>query len=392
MKIKITKIECIPVSTPMKKPVVMPNTYIDRIDCVVIKIHTDAGITGVADSGDTSSWYRGELQETMMAVICDVIAPRILMGEDPRNIEKIVGGMDKLLRDNNQAKALVDFALHDLKGKIMEVPVYELLGGRSVEAAEMGWVLSAGKPEDVAAEAVEAQKRGFKLLKMKTGFGTLDDDIDMVEAVRKAAGADARLSVDANGFWSYEQALRTIRKLDQFGLELIEQPLPHFHIEAMARLREQVSTPIYADESAQEMHHIKEIIDRGAADGLFIKMQKAGGLLKSQRWLTMARLSGLPVMCGCMIGSGLETSPAAHLWVADEWASQYLNESIGPLMIHGVWETKDIKPGNDIALNIPKFEAAKLYPNEGHGLGIDLDEDFIANNGTPGKLRRSVGE
>ncbi len=390
MKITITKVECVPVTTPMKKPVVMPNTYIDRIHGLVLKIHTDAGVTGVADSGDTSSWYRGELQETMMAVICDVIAPRILMGEDPRSIEKIVGRMDRLLRGNNQAKALVDFALHDLKGKLLEVPVYELLGGRTVEAAELGWVLSAGKPEDVAAEAVEAQRRGFKLLKMKTGFGTLDDDVAMVEAVRKAAGADARLSVDANGFWSYEQALRVIRKLDQFGLELIEQPLPYFHIEAMARLREQVSTPLYADESAQEMHHIKEIIDRRAADGLFIKTQKAGGLLKSQRWLTMARLSGLPVMCGCMIGSGLETSPAAHLWASDEWASQYLNESIGPLMIHGVWDSADIEPGNDIALNIPRFEAGKLYPNEGIGYGVDLDEDFIERNATPGKERKRV--
>jgi len=111
--------------------------------------------------------------------------------------------------------------------------------------------------------------------------------------------------------------------------------------------------------------------------------------LKSQRWLTMARLSGLPVMCGCMIGSGLETSPAAHLWTSNHWASQYLNESLGPLTIHNVWETKSIKPGNDIAKNIPKFEKALLYPNEGPGLGIDLDEDFIERNITSGKTIRS---
>jgi L-alanine-DL-glutamate epimerase-like enolase superfamily enzyme len=387
---KIEQIDCIPISTPMKKPVIMPNTRIDRIDSVVLKITTDDGRVGFSDSGDTSSWYRGEMQGSIMSMICDVIAPRILLGEDPRNIEKIVARMDLLVRDNNQAKATVDFALHDLKGKIYGMPVYELLGGRTADGAKLGWVLSAGDADQVAVEAKTALAKGFALLKLKTGHGTLEDDLDMARAVRETVGPDVRLTMDANGFWTYEQALRLIRKLDPLGLELIEQPLPHWDIEGMARLRAQVRTPIYADESAQELHHIKEIIDRRAADGLFIKTQKAGGLLKSQRWLTMARLSGLPVMCGCMIGSGLEHSPALHLWTSNQWASQYLNESIGPLMIHNVWESKDIPKGADLALNPPRFEKGMTYPNEGPGLGIELNEDFIRRNATKGKEPRRV--
>lgn len=387
---KIVKVECFPVSSPMKKPVIMPNTRITAIHSVVLKITADDGTVGFADSGDTSSWYRGEMQDSMMGIINDVIAPRILLGEDPRKIEKIVGLMDLLVRDNNQAKSLVDFALHDLKGKAFGVPVYELLGGRTTEGARLGWVLSAGTPEEVAAEAQLALSHGFALLKMKTGHGTLEDDIAMVRAVRETVGPGIRLTVDANGFWTYEQALRTIRQLDPLELELIEQPLPHWDIEGMARLRSQVRTPIYADESAQELHHIKDIIDRRAADGLFIKMQKAGGLLKSQRWLTMARLSGLPVMCGCMIGSGLEHSPSVHLWTANQWASQYLNESLGPLMIHNVWNSKDIPAGADLALNVPRFESGVTYPNEGAGFGIDLNEAFLEKNRTEGKAARSI--
>jgi L-alanine-DL-glutamate epimerase-like enolase superfamily enzyme len=387
---KIVKVECLPVSTPLKKPVIMPNTRITTIDSVVLKITADDGTVGIADSGDTSSWYRGELQESIIAMICNVITPRILLGENPCHIEKIVGKMDLLVRDNNQAKATVDFALHDLKGKLLGVPVYELLGGRTVEAARQGWVLSAGKPDDVAAEAKKAKDIGFALFKMKIGYGTMQDDIDMVHAVRETVGPDAYLSIDANGFWSYEKALHIIRRLDPVGLDLIEQPLPHWDIEGMARLRAAVRTPIYADESAQELHHIKEIIDRRAADGLFIKLQKAGGLVKAQRWLTMARLAGLPVHCGCMIGSGLEHSPAAHLWVSNEWASQGLNESIGPLMIHGTMESRHIEPGTDIALNIPRFEGGLCAPNEGPGLGIELNEDFLVRNRTPGREARVV--
>lgn len=387
---KIVKVECLPVSTPLKKPVIMPNTRITSIGSVVLKITADDGTVGIADSGDTSSWYRGELQESIIAMICNVIAPRILLGENPCHIEKIVAKMDLLVRDNNQAKATVDFALHDLKGKLLGVPVYELLGGRTVEGARQGWVLSAGKPDDVAAEAKKAKDIGFALFKMKIGYGTIQDDIDMVHAVREAVGPDAYLTIDANGFWSYEKALHIIRKIDSAGLDLIEQPLPHWDIEGMARLRAAVRTPIYADESAQELHNIKEIIDRRAADGLFIKLQKAGGLVKAQRWLTMARLAGLPVHCGCMIGSGLEHSPAAHLWVANEWATQGLNESIGPLMIHGTMESKNIEPGTDISLNIPRFEGGMCYPNEGPGLGIELNDDFLVRNRTAGREPRVV--
>jgi L-alanine-DL-glutamate epimerase-like enolase superfamily enzyme len=387
---RIVKVECLPVSTPLKKPVIMPNTRITTIDSVVLKITAEDGTVGFSDSGDTSSWYRGELQESIIGMIANVIAPRCLLGEDPRHIEKIVAKMDLLVRDNNQAKATVDFALHDLKGKLLGVPVYELLGGRSIEAARQGWVLSAGKPEDVAAEAALAKKTGFALFKMKIGYGTMADDIAMVHAVRETVGNDAYLTIDANGFWSYEKALHIIRKLDACGLDLIEQPLPHWDIEGMARLRAQVRTPIYADESAQELYHLKEIVDRRAADGLFLKLQKAGGLLKSQRWLTMARLAGLPVHCGCMIGSGLEHSPSAHLWTSNDWATQGLNESIGPLMIHGTMESRNIAPGTDIALNIPRFEGGLCYPNEGPGFGIELNEKFLVTNRTPEKLARTV--
>jgi L-alanine-DL-glutamate epimerase-like enolase superfamily enzyme len=197
--------------------------------------------------------------------------------------------------------------------------------------------------------------------------------------------------MDVNGMWNYDQSLKYLRRMERenVNLELIEQPMPYWDIEGMARLREKVGTPIFADESARELQHLKEIIDRRAADGLFIKVQKAGGLLKSQRWLTLARLSGLPVMCGCMPGSGLEAAPAAHLLVADQWASQYVQENCGPLTIHDSFEL-DGPLENEVALNAPRYAAGKMYAPEGPGLGIELNEDFIASHQTPGASTRVV--
>jgi L-alanine-DL-glutamate epimerase-like enolase superfamily enzyme len=388
--VKIVKVECIPVTSPLKKPFYMPETVITGIDSVVLKLTTDEGLVGISDSGDTSSWYRGEIQESMMGMILGHIAPRILLGEDPTNIEKIVGRMDTLVRDNNQAKATVDFALHDLKGKIFKMPVYQLLGGKCTPASQQGWVVSAGKPDHLVKESLEALKHGFALIKLKIGAGTMDEDVKAVAAVREAVGPDVRMTVDVNGFWNYDRALKTMRRLDPYDLECVEQPLPHWDIEGMARLRGQIRTPVFADESAQELHHLREIIERRAADGLFIKMQKAGGLLKSQRWLTMARLADMAVMSGCMIGSGLEASPSAHLMVANQWASQFTHENVGPLTIHGCWDTSDGVKREEIAINSPVYKNGALYPNEGPGYGIELNEDFIGRNITKDKEAKSV--
>lgn len=385
---KITKVEIIPISTPLRRPIVMRGTTIANIHSIVLKLHTDEGLVGFSESGDTSSWYRGETQDSMMSMISDFFAPQILLGEDPTKIEKIVGRMDIMARDNNQAKATVDFALHDLTGKILDVPVYTLLGGKTIDRVPLGLVLSAGKPETLVPEALAVLKEGYSFIKLKTGHGTLKDDVEMVAAVREAVGYDVDLFIDVNGFWTYGQALTTIRALERYNLSMVEQPLPAWDIEGMARLRGKVGTAIYADEGAQELHNLYDIIQKQAADGLMIKTQKAGGLLKAKRWLTMARLANMPVICGCMVGSGLEASPAAHLLVADEWISRFPQENAGPLHIHDVLSSDKIK--DDLAVNVPRFEGGYLYPNDGPGLGITLNEELMARLITPGKSIRVV--
>ncbi len=383
---KITKVEAIPISTPMKRVQLMRGSTLARIDSVVLKLHTDEGVVGFSESGDTSTWYRGETPDSIMSMICDFFAPQILLGEDPTKIEKIVAKMDLLARDNNEAKATVDFALHDLVGKMLGVPVYTLLGGKTIDRIPLGLVLGAGAPEAVAEEALAVLAEGYAFVKLKSG--TPKGDIAMVKEVRAAVGDDVDLFIDINGAWTYDTALATIRAMEKYNLSKIEQPLPAWDLEGMARLRGKVATPIYADESAQELHDLHAIITKGAADGLMIKMQKAGGLLKAQRWLTMARLANMPVICGCMVASGLEASPATHLLAANEWISRFPQENAGPLHLHDCLNSKGIK--DDLALNPPRYEGGFLYPNDGPGLGIDLNEDLLKRLLTPGKSIRVV--
>jgi L-alanine-DL-glutamate epimerase-like enolase superfamily enzyme len=375
---RITRVELIPVHTPLKRPIIIGTTHITRLDQVILKIHTDDGIVGIADSGDTSAFYHGETHYSILGVIGSQIAPRILIGEDPRNIEKIVGRMDWIVRDNYHAKSMVDAALHDIKGKAMGVPVYQLLGGKTVDAVDCGYVLMAAPARQLIEETQKALAAGFKVVKFKPSMDYEESIRTMIE-VRRGVGDDARLMIDINGFWHYDQAFKALRRWEaaNVNLELIEQPLPYWDIEGMARLRQKVGTPIWADESARELQHIKEIIDRRAADGLFIKVQKAGGLLKAQRWLTLARLSGLPVMCGCMPGSSLEAAPTAHLLVANQWASQFIQENCGPLSIHDAHELPGKGMTGEVALSGPRYAEGRMFAPEGPGLGSELNEDFV---------------
>jgi L-alanine-DL-glutamate epimerase-like enolase superfamily enzyme len=97
----------------------------------------------------------------------------------------------------------------------------------------------------------------------------------------------------------------------------------------------------------------------------------------------------MAVMCGCMPGSGLEASPTAHLLVADQWASQFVQENCGPLSVHDIFES-DGAMSNEIALNGPVYKGGKMYAPEGPGLGIELNEEFIASHISPGFSTRVV--
>jgi L-alanine-DL-glutamate epimerase-like enolase superfamily enzyme len=382
---KIVKVECIPVSMPFAKPIVMSGGAAKCADAVVLKIHTDEGITGVAETGDTSLWYMGESQDSIMSNIVNVFAPQILLGEDPFNIEKIVARMDKAARANNQSKAVVDYALHDLMGKALGVPMYKLLGGLSNPKIALAFVMSSGTPDEVGAEAKKLVKAGFKGLKLKVGAHSPDEDIELVGALRAAVGNKIKIMIDANGGWVYHQALYVLQRVAKYDVYVTEQPVPWWDIDGLARLRRKVDVPIFPDESAKELNDLIKIIEKEAADGLFLKVPKAGGILKAQKWVAIAQAANLPVMCGCMIDSGLGAACTAQFLAATEWMGKIEQEAIGPLNLYNIPDTVSTPLKDDLAVKVPRYEGGFLYPPDGPGIGVELNEAAVKKLATPGK-------
>ena len=381
---KITKIECYPVSFPR----VRPGADTMGMPAVFVKVHTDEGIIGMGETGHIAEDYIGSTQESIMAMVSNVFAPRILLGEDPFNIEKIVAAMDVATKNNNQAIDVVDSALYDIMGKKLGVPVYELIGGLSNPKIPLGLVVAGGTPEELAKRAVEALKTGFTSVKLKVGHmsrTTVEQDIENIKAVRHAIGDDARLAVDANGGWDYFEALGALKKMDRYNLFMAEQPVPWWDIDSLANLRQKVGTPICADESATEISHLLQIIDKKAADVLFIKLAKVGGILKAKKWVSIAEAADLPVMCGCMGGSGFEAAHQGHFLAASKWMGRLEQENLGPMLLHDTYNTATPVITDDLSVNVPRYEGGYFYPPDGPGLGVDLNEEVLNKIMTPGK-------
>jgi L-alanine-DL-glutamate epimerase-like enolase superfamily enzyme len=227
-----------------------------------------------------------------------------LLGEDPFALEA-VGLRLAELEGNFAAKAAVDAALHDLCGKLVGRPAWQLLGLER-GGPPTSWTIWLGDPDDMARRAGLVDPR-FRRLKLKLG-GRDGLDVERVRAVR--AVTDLPLQVDVNEYWELDEALEAVRELAQLGVQYVEQPLPAGHAGG-ERLKRESPLPIYVDEDVHTLATVAQCAER--AHGINIKLAKSGGIREAVRMANAARALGLGVMLGCMIESGLGIAAAAQI-------------------------------------------------------------------------------
>jgi len=198
------------------------------------------------------------------------------------------------------ARNALDCAFWHLDAQRDDRRVADIAGIGPLKPVVTAYTLSLDAPERMAAAA--AAQRHRPLLKLKL---TGDGDLERVTAVRRAAPA-ARLIVDANEGWRERHLIEVMPKLAEFGVELIEQPLPAGEDEALAEMVHAI--PVCADESC----HTRADLDRlaGKYEAVNIKLDKAGGLTEALALAEAAAARGFQIMVGCMIGTSLAMAPA----------------------------------------------------------------------------------
>jgi L-alanine-DL-glutamate epimerase-like enolase superfamily enzyme len=222
---------------------------------------------------------------------------------DPFNIEEAERRWETMLRGNAAARAGLSAALHDLVGKRLGVPVYRLWGLDPCMAPKSTFTIGLDSPARIKTKIREAEQ--FPILKVKLGT---DHDVEILRTIREET--DKEIRVDANCGWTVKGAIRMLPVLDEFGVTVLEQPLPPEDLEGLAVITAQADIPVIADESCKTVADIPPLV--GKVDGINIKLAKCGGLREALRMVAVARAHGLMVMVGCMIESSLGITAAAH--------------------------------------------------------------------------------
>ena len=375
---KITKVEAIPCSIPRKGGGMGSNV-------VLVKIHTDEGIIGAADGGTCA-------QDNVMLAIKQW--EPVLIGADPMDIGLIVNKMLRSFTHNGAAMGIVDFALHDIVGKALNMPVYQYLGGKACEKLGIGMMISHGTSLERAKIAERVVDAGITNIVCKVGPGwgtTVFDDIANIKAIRDAVGYEVLLGVDANGGLDYSTALDLALRLEEFKLYKVEQPVPTWDYDGLKRLRNKLHTPVWAHESAIEIPGLLECIKKDATDGACIKVVWTGGIYQSRKWAAIAEAANLAVTCGSMVGSGYEAAAQAHFLAADPWMTKFAHANLGPPLLHNQWDTTNPPITDDLSKNPPVFKDGYFYPPDGPGLGLELNDEIIPKLITEGKAPISYG-
>lgn len=297
---KISNISCSIVAVPYKNPYRISPGVTRAARRVIVRIDTDEEITGFGETGVTVPERGGETVESIYITIMRYFAP-ILIGDNPLHIGQII---DKLEGTNWGrtgflcAKAGIDNALYDIMGKAFHLPVASLLGGIIRTRFGVSRSLGVKSPAEMGADALKLKAQGYAMLTVKAGFDP-KEDVERVAAVRDAVGEGYPLEVDVNGgYQSLEVALPTLKKMERYGIEAVEQPLPWWDIKGLRDLRMAIDTPITADESAWTTQDVANLAKEGAVDSICIKPIKNGGLFLSRRIAEIAEASGMGVLMG----------------------------------------------------------------------------------------------
>lgn len=377
---KITAVETVAVSLPMRRPHLSAVQAAERV-FIIVRLHTDAGMVGLGEATVLKEWggphmtYYGESYKTVSLVIGTYLAP-VLVGEDPSQFQVLHQKMDRAIKGYPYAKAAVDMACYDAVGKALGVPASTLLGGLVRRRIPVAHSIGIMAPEKAASEAQEAVGEGIRTIKLKVGLDPRRD-METVRLVRKAVGPEIPITVDVNqGYPSPREAVRILREMMEHHILFAEQPVEG--IEAMAEVARELSLPLMHDESAWTAKDVLRIINLRAGDIISLYTTKPGGLWPAHQMAAVVEAGGLAANVN---GSG-ETGVgnAANLHLAGS-AAAVRHACVVPITsVEGKGPTKIAARVylDDIIREPFKYEEGCLLVPEGPGLGITLDEEKLA--------------
>lgn len=277
-------------------------------DSTIVRITTNTGIEGWGESTPFGATYIASHALGVRAGIAE-IAPH-LIGLDPRRVDRINDAMDAALLGHEHAKTAVDIACWDVFGKSVGLPVCELLGGRTDLKLSMMSSIGVCSPADMRRRVADYRAKGYKGHSIKIGLDPKADAASIIAALSDKEDDEFFLA-DANTGLTVESALRMLQVLPH-GLDFVlESPCATWR-EHLA-LRRRTNVPMIIDELATDAASIVQLIADDAAEGVNLKISKAGGLTKARRHRDILVAAGLTIAVQDTVGSDIAMAAIVHL-------------------------------------------------------------------------------
>ncbi len=347
MKIKDLQVTYrkIPLKTPFKTAL---RTAVD-IESIEVELVLENGMIGRGAAAPTLA-ITGDSAEGIEAALKGPIKDA-LVNADLYQFQTALKKIQTSCVGNPGAKAAADMACHDAYSKMLNIPLYSLLGGEKPLKTSM--TVGVDTPEKMAAEAARKAESGFNHLKIKVGK-TPEQDIERIAAIRKAIPETVKIRLDANQGWTPKMAVQLINEMEHrhYGIEFVEQPVAANDFEGLKFVTQHVGIPIMADESLFSAKDALKLVSGRYIDLLNIKLMKSGGIANAWKIATIAEANGIDCMVGSMMEPELSAAAAAHFAAAhpnvsyvDLDAPLWLSEELNILDYNGENLNLSDKPG-----------------------------------------------
>lgn len=355
--IKIDRAELRLVHLPLLTPFVISTGTMTHKTFPLLILQAD-GITGIAEGVmDPRPDYLEETTAGALDLLRNAVLPKLVgmrIGS-PSDIAPLLASW----RGNRMAKALAEMAVWDLWSRFLNLPLCALLGGVR-DRIEVGVSLGIAPLDVTLGRIAEARAQGYRRIKLKIKQG---HDLALLAGVRDQF-PDIKLTVDANTDYSLTD-LATLRKMDAFDLDYIEQPLAFDDILDHVQVQAALQTAICLDESIRSAKDARIALQMRAARVINIKVGRVGGIAEARAIHDVCAAFDAPVWCGGMLESGVGRAHNIHLATMPNFTKP------GDTSSASRYFERDI-------VNEPLEAANGLMPvPQGAGIGVTLDMSYL---------------
>jgi L-alanine-DL-glutamate epimerase-like enolase superfamily enzyme len=278
---------------------------------VIVTLTGDDGTQGYGYASATP--HMGATRETLIAAL-NAFNP-LLAGEDSFDLTRIMQRLDRVLAGQNQAKAAIDCALHDLTAKSLGLPLYQLFGGKLRDSLPILRILAIKSPAEMAVQAEKLVNTGYHHLKIKVE-GDVELDVARVVAIRERVGAAVHLTIDANQAYTPKDAISALNRMAEYNIDLAEQPVAAADLTGLKLVTNAVDIAVEADESAATVEAVFRLVSERIVDSISLKIPKLGGLRNTLVAAQLCESGHVACRMGAAVGSRLLSAHALHLAAA----------------------------------------------------------------------------